>query len=438
MFMGVKLNNIFKLPLISTVIFLFTCTSLKFQQDISLYQDEIYKLESEIQRNPDNADAIRDLGVIYFQVSEYQKARDYLRRALQLNPENPKTLFYVGLSAEFDRENQLALSIYEKYTEMPRVSPYRKLMAGRYCWLSREITRDEIRKLKRDPSQVEIIPEAVAVFPLLFKRGDKKFSALGRGFSEMLIIDLGRIEDLRMVERIRIQAVLNELQLAKQPYMDPNSSPRHGKLLGAGKVIGGDFRIMPNEQLYINLSFWNVIEDHIPSISSKDDLLSNFFRVEKEMVLGLIKEMGIQLTQEQRDKIQLIPTENLEAYLAYCKGLEAEDGGRFNEALQYYQRAQEIDPNFQQSEFKSEEMDGLGTVSGNPEDALISAFEIDHIGPALPSVENLVSERLQSMGDNIGSNFVPGEDNRKPVEEAVQSAATPGFLPEPPEPPGNR
>jgi tetratricopeptide (TPR) repeat protein len=437
--MEVDMKYILAGPLIILLLFFITCTSLRFQQDISLYQNEIDKLNTEIQKDSNNPEALRDLGVIYFQVGDYNKARDYLTRALQLNPEDSKTLFYMGLSAEFDRKNQLALSIYEKYAEMSKLSPYRKLMAGRYHWLSREIVREEIRKLEKDPSQVQVIPEAVAVFPLLFKGGEKQLSSLGRGFSEMLIIDLGRIEDLRMVERIRIQAILDELDRAKHPYTDPNSSPRQGKLLGAGKVVGGDFRIMPNKQLYINLSFWNVVEDQIPLISSKEDLLSNFFRVEKEMVFDLIQKMGIQLTLEQREKIQLIPTHNLEAYLAYCQGLEAEDQGRFNEALQYYQRAQEIDPDFQESEFKSDEMSGLNSVAGKPEDALSSAIKIDPVIPTLTSpTENLVSERLQSMSNNIGSNFVPGEDNRKPVEEAVQSAVSPGFLPEPPEPPSSR
>jgi tetratricopeptide (TPR) repeat protein len=434
--MEAKMKYVFLTSFIIIVLYSLSCTSLKFQEDISLYQDKIDYLTAEIAENPDNAEALRDLGVIYFQVAEYDKVKDYLNRAFQLNPQDPKTLFYLGLSEEFDRKNQKALSIYQKYTEISKLSPFRKLMAGRFRWLSREIAREEIRKLQRDPSQVQIIPEAVAVFPLLFKGEAQKYATLGTGFSEMILIDLGKIEDLRMVERIRIQAIMDELELAKQPYVDPNSSPRHGKLLGAGKIVGGDFRIMPDDQLFLNLSFWNVIKDEIPSVSSKDDLLSNFFKVEKEMVFELFRIMGIQLTLAQREKIELIPTSNLEAYLAYCQGLEAEDQGRFNEALQYYQNAQEIDPDFQESGVKLKQMEGMSNAAGSPEETLISAAKIDPIVSTVSTSASLLSDRLKSMGDNIGTNFVPGEDDRKPVEEAVRSSLTPGFLPEPPRPPG--
>jgi hypothetical protein len=49
--------------------------------------------------------------------------------------------------------------------------------------------------------------------------------------------------------------------------------------------------------------------------------------------------------------------------------------------------------------------------------------------------QDLRDDRLINLGGNIGSNFVPGQDSRKPAEDAANSGTTPGELASPPRPP---
>jgi len=74
------------------------------------------------------------------------------------------------------------------------------------------------------------------------------------------------------------------------------------------------------------------------------------------------------------------------------------------------------------------------------ETVLASLDKIESQGISSPVVDDLVSNRLQIVSTNIGSNFVPGQDNRDATEEATTAGADVGLdnLPDPPRPPMKR
>ena len=92
----------------------------------------IRRLQERLVTNPQDAEALRDLGVIYFETKQYPQARDYLKKASLANDRDGKTLFYLGMTQEYDRDLRAALATYLNYTDIAESSPYRKLMEGRY------------------------------------------------------------------------------------------------------------------------------------------------------------------------------------------------------------------------------------------------------------------------------------------------------------------
>jgi TolB-like protein len=69
----------------------------------------------------------------------------------------------------------------------------------------------------------------------------KDYDGIGKGIQELLIADLAGNANYRLVDRERIQAVLEEQNLAKTKALDPATTVRIGKLLGAQYVIYGGF-----------------------------------------------------------------------------------------------------------------------------------------------------------------------------------------------------
>ncbi|UCF64291.1 MAG: hypothetical protein JSW33_00245 [bacterium] len=416
-----------------------SCTALKFQEDLSDYFSDVDNLQTQLRKKPDNAGVLRDLGIIYFKTSNYDTAGQYLRAAYNIDPQDPKTIFYNGLSLEFERQEDQALRFYEKYPQVSHLSPFRSLLESRYIFVSRQILRTEMRKLIQQESEQVDLPlneNILAVFPFIYSGQNTKYVSLGKGLSEMIMIDLGKIPELKLVERVRLQTLLDELAMTRTEYIDPAEAPRLGRLLGAGQMIGGTFNVFENEQTRLDATYWDIYRQKTPVSTGTSDELSNFFQMEKDMVFQIVAGMGLELTQEQQDAINYIPTRNLEAFLQYSLGLEYEDRGNFEEARRFFLNASRLDDGFSVAKEKASGISGISKTSTSKELAAIAVEKIEKAQAALPEKDTagLVNDRLSNMSQNVNSNFVPGADKTYSAEEADNSGLG-AELPLPPGPP---
>lgn len=431
------------LSLLGTLLAL-SCAAIDYHADSADYRKQIRQYEERTMKDPGDAQAVLDLGICFFQLHEYPKAKEYLKKASAMDTHNAKTFFYYGMTLEADSSLAEALAVYFNYSDFSPLSPYRKLMQGRYDVLSREVIQRQLQTLlsKEDSLNTrDLSPTTIAVFPLVYRGSDEKFSALGLGFSEMMIIDLKRVEQLRLVERIRIEELLRELQFGQSRQVDPATAPRLGKLLSAGRIVGGAYSVSNERQIRLDVATWNLpAQEHQEPTSQTDDL-ENIFRMQKDIVFGIVKKMGITLTRAEIERIQIIPTKNLQAFLLYSKGLEKENARDFKAAEVYYRSAVELDPDFSIAKNKVDAVESLSLAGGSTLNALLAARQIE---PPIPTPLNgpvqidLITNRLQSLGDGLGSGFTVGADSRKPVEEAAQSGAPVTILPPPPPPPPER
>jgi hypothetical protein len=87
----------------------------------------------------------------------------------------------------------------------------------------------------------------------------------------------------------------------------------------------------------------------ISATGSGADRLQALFDIEKAVVFQLLDRMGIALTPGERQAISERPTRDLQAFLLFSRGLEAQDRGDFGAATQAFQAAAQRDPSFQQA-----------------------------------------------------------------------------------------
>ena len=81
----------------------------------------------------------------------------------------------------------------------------------------------------------------VAVLYFDYAGQDLALTALRKGLAQMLISDLSALDTLRVVERERLQAVLEEQKLARSGKIDAGTAGRIGKLLGARYLVLGSY-----------------------------------------------------------------------------------------------------------------------------------------------------------------------------------------------------
>ena len=70
---------------------------------------------------------------------------------------------------------------------------------------------------------------------------DTALAPLSRGLAEMLITDLSTSSLVTVVERSRLNDVLKEISLQKNPFFDSKSAAKLGKGLGAALIVTGSY-----------------------------------------------------------------------------------------------------------------------------------------------------------------------------------------------------
>ncbi len=424
--------------IISVTLALSSCSSMRSSTSPAERARTIRVLEARLVGNPYDAESLRNLGALLVQDGQHAKAEEVLRRAIQLSPGNGKSLFYLGLALEYQGRNTEALEVYGKYSAVDAMKEFAPLMEGRFYSLTREVTRAELRTRLANEQNLttkEAAPNTVAVFPFQYRGTDERFAPLGLGLSEMLTIDLAKVQKLTVVERIRTEELLKELAFGASDAVDPATAPRVGKILAASRVVGGSYTVADGSALRIDASSVQIARAGSPASVTQSDNIERLFDIEKDVVFKLVDEFGIRISQVERDAILRIPTKNIQSFLAYCLGLEKERAGDFRGAAASYQEAAAMDPGFTGAADKAKEAESQGVAGTSKEQTLTVAARMGAASSQLAGQRDLMWSRAQMLQDQIQSGFIPGEESRQSAGDAFLNGAGLGSLPAPPPPP---
>ena len=260
----------------------------------------------------------------------------------------PVAAFYLGLVREDQKRIADARRLYEGYLSRGENAALKDRVRDRLALFGRLELQEAVRAaVAREAELARQTPEArtVGVFPFLIATSDQNLRPLGTAFAELLSADLAQTTRVRVVERARVQQLLDEIKLAESRRVDPASAVRTGRIVGAGTLVQG--RIEGGTDLTFQASVVRVQQNPTAGNPLRErETLARLFDAEKRLALGVYDRMGIQLTAAERERVSRHQTRNVQALLELGLGLEAEDGGRFDEASQHYNRAAGLDPNF--------------------------------------------------------------------------------------------
>jgi TolB-like protein len=319
--------------------------------------DAIARLERARAARPDNAAVARNLGIAYYKAGRYSDARAQLNRATRLDPRDGTAVLYLGLTAEKQNDLPAARAAYQGYLRYGRTSRVRRQLEARLAAL----TRQELRlaaisavAAEQQLSSRPASPRTVAVMPLRFVGSDSTLRPLERGLAELIVTDLSQSRQITVVERARLQALVDEIRMQQAGVTDSASNVRAGRMLQAGRIVSG--QILQNERrLRVDAAIVNTQTASVTGGAASENTLEQLFAIEKAIVLQLFDSLGVRLTTAERNAIEQRPTRSLLAFLAYSQGLAFEDQGRFNDAARSYREAVRIDPSFSQAQQKSVE-----------------------------------------------------------------------------------
>ena len=332
------------------------------------YEKALAELRQAVKENPANAIAVRDLGIALVETQNFKNAALILEKAVERLPQDGLARIYLGRAYEKTARLDEAIKLYRSYAG----DDYRREMEACLDLAIQAQLRLEARQAlineraldsrERALDSRQFPEQSIAVLNFRNLGGNAGFDPLTKGLADMVITDLSQVKALTVIERSRMQALMEEMGLGQSGLVNEQTAPRVGRLLGVKKVLQGSFLDLAGGRLRLDASLADAVAKAAQPIGETSGELARFFRLEKNLVFKIIDELKIKLTAAEEKAILTIPTENLLAFLAYSRGLEARDRGDFAGAQKEFQEAVRIDPKFSNAQTQLER----STAAANP------------------------------------------------------------------------
>ena len=313
---------------------------------------DVATLEAESAKHPGDAQASLRLAKAYYAAGRFADARRAVATALLVEPKNEEARVYLGLCFENLHQYDSARTAYQAVLAAEPSRPVQHLLRGRLAILEHEALVAAARQaianeslLARTPPE----PNTVAVMPLRYAGSDTTYRPLERGLAAVMITDLSRVHELKVLERARLQALMDELHLTDASRVDAATGARSGRLMRAAQVVQGVFNTDTASQVRLDATVVRASDAQVTASGSGTNKLKALFDLEKVVVLQLVAKLGITLTPAERVAISERPTKDLVAFLLYSRGLESADDGDFTAAADEFNAAAARDPGFTQA-----------------------------------------------------------------------------------------
>ncbi|WP_224248234.1 CsgG/HfaB family protein [Hyalangium gracile] len=168
----------------------------------------------------------------------------------------------------------------------------------------------------------------VAVLYFDNNTGDASLDVLQKGFADMMVTDLSSVQELQLVEREKLQQIIDEQKLQRSKYFDPKTSVRIGQLVGAQYTVAGSFLAM-EPQLRIDI---RLVENKTGGVIVGEQvtgLKNKLFDLQQQLVSRFVAGLQLKLSGTPRLRSR---APDLDTLLSYSKGIDLADQGKLQEA----------------------------------------------------------------------------------------------------------
>lgn len=216
------------------------------------------------------------------------------------------------------------------------------------------------------------------------------YNGLGKGVADLLINELAANANFRVVERDRVEALLQEQNLAKSGAIDPETAVKLGKLLGAHHMITGGF-MNTGRQMVLTSRTIDVATGRIDNPQrvqqSGDDVLALIGQLSSRLGSLKLPAMEVRTGDASRPATpehhaghaQAAPVQagtptvaaaehrsnrgtrlDLRTALLYSKALEAQDAGDSSRAVELYNQVLDKFPSFESARQSRDRLKAAG------------------------------------------------------------------------------
>src|SRR5439155_22667119 len=165
-------------------------------------------------------------------------------------------------------------------------------------------SRDRVRSVLTAPEK------SIAVLPFEKLSEEKADAYFADGIQDEILTRLSKIPDLKVISRTSTQHYKST----------PEHLPEIARQLGVAHILEGRVQ-KSGEAVRGNVQLLKAASDSHLWADTFDRKLTDIFSVESEMAKAIADQLRVKLTGQEEQVIAAKPTDNIEAYDAYLRGL---------------------------------------------------------------------------------------------------------------------
>ena len=237
------------------------------------------------------------------------------------------------------------------------------------------------------------VPEkSIAVFPFENRSRDPDNAYFADGIQDEILTRLSKIADLKVISRTSTQHYKSA----------PENLSEIAKQLGVAHVLEGSVQ-KSGDAVRVNVQLIKAANESHLWADTFDRKLTDIFSVETEVSKAIAEQLRAKLTGQEEQVIAAKPTDNVEAYDAYLRGLAywLKPGYTLANALsaqKYLKEAVRLDPKFARAWALLSYTDALGYITANLQPTPVLREEARQAAETALTLQPNLGEALLAKG----------------------------------------
>jgi TolB-like protein len=226
------------------------------------------------------------------------------------------------------------------------------------------------RNLNADITKLE---KSIAVLPLINDSPDTVNLYFCNGMMDEILTQLQKIGNLKVKARTSVEK-----------YRNPDKDIKDiGKELGVYLIMEGSVRKI-DDNLHVTAQLINAKSgDHLWAETYDGKYTTKIFEFQSNVAKKVAASLDAVITPEEKQQIEKVPTDNLEAYTLYLRGTyfwEMMTAEGYKKASEYFEQALQKDPDYALAYIGLANINGLSIFFRNipPHEAFPKAAEYVH------------------------------------------------------------
>lgn len=321
----------------------------------------------------------------------------FLTETKKQHPDNPVMSYYLGWAYFRNGRQEAAIDEWEAYLKKYPATPWADL-------INRQLTLVKINQsaayakitAQQDPMdrRLKINPDRIVIFNFL-DRSYTGYHPFSKGMADVIIHDLANVPGLRVVSRLRMQALVHEIQVGESSVADSETAYRIGRLLLAGYAVWGEFTDITETRMTFQVHMTETEHGTQVADFTVTGAIEEPGLMEKDIVSEILRNLRVlknnnelQIPQSLNRPVSV----NSKAFMAYARGLDYLDQRDFIRAKEAFKNAVQLDGKFHLAQ---------KAAAVTPEGTMIPTFIEPELFAPEPEVKRYVQDQnLPDTGIN--------------------------------------